>query len=378
MPRVALFASQFLPYSQTFIFDELRHHERYEADVFTRIRRNADSFPWPRVFSAYPAGSVSARLEGALYSITSVNPSFSRQIRDGGYDLIHAHFGTGSIYALRYQRQSKLPLVVTFHGYDVPLLLTPRRFWPGHWRYWLASGMMRRRTSLFLAASGELAQLLIQLGAPEERVKVWRLGIPIHPPCDGALRTGRRILMIGRFVEKKGFEYGIRAFAALQHDHPGLELGIVGDGPLEGDLRRLVVRLGMKDAVRFHGVLDQRGVAAALERADILFAPSVIARNGDRESGLLVAKEAAAMGLPVIGTWHGGIPEIIDDGVTGFLVPERNPDAITGKARLLLADGQLRRSLGGAARLKMEREYDIRDRVRVLESHYDSLLQGKI
>ena len=111
-----------------------------------------------------------------------------------------------------------------------------------------------------------------------------------------------------------------------------------------------------------------------MEASEILLCPSIVAKNGDRESGILVAKEAAARCKPVIGTYHGGIPEIIDDGKTGFIVQERDSDAMAQKLDLLLSNDQLRCDMGIAARKKMENEYRYEDRIDALEKHYDEVI----
>jgi len=101
--------------------------------------------------------------------------------------------------------------------------------------------------------------------------------------------------------------------------------------------------------------------------------PSVVTRTHDRDSGIVVAKEGSACEVPVIGTYHGGIPSIIDDGETGFLVPERNVEALTDRLKTLLDDTDLRRSMGRAAREKMLREFDMAKQVEKLERHYDAI-----
>jgi colanic acid/amylovoran biosynthesis glycosyltransferase len=135
--------------------------------------------------------------------------------------------------------------------------------------------------------------------------------------------------------------------------------------------------LDLAGDVVFPGSLPHAEVCRLIRGATAVMAPSVVARNLDRESGLIVAKEAAACGVPTIGTIHGGIPDIIDDGITGFLVAERDVDALGAKLIKLLSDEGLRASMGQAARKKMEREYDIRDRVAKLENIYDDVIQDR-
>jgi glycosyltransferase involved in cell wall biosynthesis len=184
--------------------------------------------------------------------------------------------------------------------------------------------------------------------------------------------------MVGRLVAKKGFAYGIRAFARLRAAGIEARLALVGDGPLRADLEALVSRLELEERVRFLGARPPAEVAAEMRRSVALIAPSIVVANMDRESGLIVAKEAAATGLPVVGNVHGGLPAIVDSGRTGYLVPERDVDAMAGSLELLLRDPALRRELGAAARLKMEREYDIRRKNEALEEIYDRVVAGDV
>jgi glycosyltransferase involved in cell wall biosynthesis len=358
--RVALFASSFLPYSQTFIHDELRFHRRYEAEVFAARRVNADRFAHAQV-----------HVGGTLYRLLSISPRFARLLRRRRFDLVHAHFGLGGARAAGFARRAGLPLVITFHGYDVPLLTSLHRFRPEHWGYALtARRTLLERMTLGLCASEELYEMLRDYGVPASRLRIWRLGIDLDRFAPGARDAAEpTVLMIGRFVEKKGFEYGLRAFAAHARR---ARLVIVGDGEREARLRAVAAaELGLADRVTFTGALPAAEVQALLARSDVLLCPSVTGVDGDRESGLIVAKEASASQVVPIGTWHGGIPEIIDDGQTGYLVPERNVSALADRLGRLLADPALRRRLGAAARAKMEREYDVRERVAELEDHYD-------
>jgi glycosyltransferase involved in cell wall biosynthesis len=362
MPRVALFCTNFLPYSQSFVFEEIQNHDRYEVEVFCWRRMFEDRFPYEPVHVANPA-----------YIATTYSPAFHKRIAEGSFDLIHAHFGPGATYALPYARKHALPLVVTFHGYDVPLMQSRDRFLPINVPYAMRAPRLLREMSLGLCASRELREILLDMGVPEGKLALYHLGIDLGAFSPGEKDSSRvDVMMVGRFVEKKGFEYGIRAFAqATTTDPSAAHLTIVGSGEREDRLRALVSDLGAGDRVTFAGVLKKEEVADRLRKADILLAPSVVAADGNRESGLIVVKEASACHTVPIGTYHGGIPEIIDDGETGYLVPERDVDTMADRLAQLMADPNLRKQLAHAARNKMERQYNARTQVRHLEALYD-------
>lgn len=362
MPRVALFCTNFLPYSQTFVYEQIRQHRRYEVDVFAWRRMNPERFPHPRVHVANPA-----------YIATRYSPRFARAFRERGYDVVHAHFGPGGTYAAPYAQRFGTPLLVTFHGYDVPLLSSWERAHPVHWHYAFYGPRLLREMSLGLCASRELRELLIERGVPEEKLVVHRLGIDLErfrpvEPDDATLR----VIMVGRFVPKKGFEYGLRAFArAASQSERAMHLTVVGDGEGRQRLHALAAALGIADRVHFAGSRSPAQVAEALQQSHVLLAPSVVTADGDRESGLLVVKEASACGTVPIGTIHGGIPDSIDDGDSGFLVPERDVEAMADRLQQLAQDPARRRAMAQRARAKMEREFDNRERVAALEARYD-------
>ena len=360
-PLVALFNTNFLPYSQTFVYEEIRRHERYAVEVFCRTRLLADRFPFEPV-----------HVGGPLYAATCRAPAFDARFREAGFALVHAHFGLGAVYARPFAKRHRLPLVVTFHGYDVPLLSSPARWLPQHLRYALLGPKVLEEMTLGLCASSELRDMLLARGVPAERLRIHRLGIDLSRFAPGARPPDEfRVVMIGRFVEKKGFEYGITAFSAVAREDPRLRLTIVGEGERGPALRRLAASQGLGDRITFTGTLPPDQIATLLATSHVLLAPSMVDRRGDRESGLIVVKEASACETVPIGTRHGGIPEIIDDGVTGSLVAERDAGAMAARLRELVRDPAMRERLGAAARQKMLREYDLDQRVRSLEALYD-------
>ena len=363
----AMAIGNWLPYSETFIYDQVKHAERYTPYVIARgLNPARENFPYDHVTSL---GSV-ARM---LYYAALPCGKFIDVIRQNDIRFIHAHFGTNGALVAATARKTDKPLIVTLHGVDVGILLNPHI--PLDYLFYKRTyKKMFETAQLLLPASQELADCLVQLGAPESKIHVHRLGVdtsaftPFTRPDRPA-----QFLMIGRQVEKKGFEYGIRAFAKIAGEIPGSTMRLVGTGALDAELRRLAADLGVADRVEFLGVLPQPKVAAELEACDVLVAPCVVARNGDRDSGLIVLKEAAATAMPAVATICGGLPEIVDDGVTGFLAKQRDVDGLAEPMLALARDPGLRARMGRAARAKMEREYDARVQNARLEALFDSL-----
>jgi colanic acid/amylovoran biosynthesis glycosyltransferase len=271
------------------------------------------------------------------------------------YDVIHAHFGPNGVLGMALRELGIIEgrLSTVFHGFDMTEVL--RLFGRRHYARLFARG------DLFLPISERWRERLIGLGAPAERTRVHRMGIDVEgfrPPGERPGRGPLRLLSVSRLVEKKGFEHAIAAVARLPRAID-LRYRIVGSGPLEPRLRRLAVRLGVADRVELAGALDHQDVREAMREADLFLAPSVTARNGDQEGIPVTIMEAMAMELPLVSTWHSGIPELVEDGVSGFLVPEHDRDALANRIERLLGDRELRLGFGRAGRERVGRDYDI-------------------
>jgi glycosyltransferase involved in cell wall biosynthesis len=370
---VAVWRDSFAPYSETFIYDELRHHVRWDATVFAAERLNADRFPWPDVVTLQSEGL--GRIEQLGYRATGLSPTMMWHARRGRFDLIHAHFGTAGVRALPYAVALGLPLITMFHGGDLSRLFGEASRQPRNWPMRAAGPLLLRRSAVVLAASTDLFDNLVEVGCPRDKLRIFRLGIDLTQfRRERGAEASKHIVMVGRLVEKKGFEYALQAIAGQPEGGPPLRVSIAGDGPLRDRLATVAQDLGLQDRVTFLGALPHAEIKHLMSTADVVLAPSVVTPSGDRDSGIIVVKEAAASRVPSIGTYHGGIPEIIDDGTTGFLVAEHDVTALADRLRRILGDEVLRQRLGDAARAKMEREYDIVQRVAALEDIYDEVV----
>jgi colanic acid/amylovoran biosynthesis glycosyltransferase len=208
-----------------------------------------------------------------------------------------------------------------------------------------------------------LGRRLVELGAPPERIVVHRTGIDLerwpHRTAAPAGDRSLRLVTVGRLVEKKGIEYVLRAVRILVDRGRDVEYRILGDGPRRDRLIALVAELGLGDRVTLHGRHQQAKVREGMAESDVLVAASVTAADGDEEGIPNVLKEAMALGLPVVGTRHAGIPELIEDGVSGFLVPERDEGTLADALERLARDPGRWAAMGRAGRAKIEMEYDI-------------------
>ena len=379
MRRVAHFSSDFLPASQAFVYQEVNRHVRYVVDAFAQRRQNRDRFPFDRVHTLIPGRGALGWAEYLTFLSTRWSPSFAWRFQTLRFRLIHAQFGPSAVYALPYAERYDLPLICTFGGIDVAALEPRLKGRVDYLFYQHHAPAMLRRVDRFLAVSRDLADRLIALGAPEDRVHVFHRGVEVPGDCPERPAPGPAgpvVLMVGRFVEKKGFEDGLRAAATLIAEGIELRIRMVGEGPLKERYQELARQSGLGDRLTFTGHLSQAEVFEEMCRADVFLAPSVTASTGDTEGIPNVLKEANARGLPAVVTCHGGLPEVVDEGETGFVVPEHGRGALAARLRTLVTSPALRRQMGTAAWRKMRTELDIDARVAVLEDHYDDVIRA--
>ena len=199
-----------------------------------------------------------------------------------------------------------------------------------------------------------------------------RIG-PRQKPRSG---NGKRVVFASRLIEKKGADLLIEAAHQIVQDDPAVEFTIIGDGEQRSLLERQVAALGISDNVRFTGLLPHQEVVSRVTGSDLFVLPSRVAVDGDRDALPTVLLEAMAAGVPCISTPINGIPEIIDPGQTGLIVPEDDPGRLAEAIGQLLGDFACRQRMGLAGRLKAERQFDLRSStVRLLEL-FESAAKG--
>ncbi|MDE2228384.1 MAG: glycosyltransferase [Alphaproteobacteria bacterium] len=288
------------------------------------------------------------------------------------FDIIHCHFGQvgRNVAFLREIGAIRGRLVVMFHGVDVTAFLDQN---PELYRHLFATG------DLFLPVSAHFQRRLVRHGCDPERTKVHHLGVdlarfPYRPRQPRADRPFT-VLTIARLVEKKGVVLGLQAVARLARAGVPIRYAVVGDGPLRGVLEAAVRDLGIGAQATFHGWKTQDEIVALMQGVDALLFPSITGANGDQEGSPVVLKEAMATGLPIIASRHAGIDEIVDHGVSGFLVAERDAGGMADALHALLRDPELCARIGAAARSKVAAEFDIDRLNRQLQQYYRSLLE---
>jgi glycosyltransferase involved in cell wall biosynthesis len=273
-------------------------------------------------------------------------------------DLVHVHWvvPNGPIGGL-VARRRRLPLVISLHGSD--LSVAQRSRWMGRATRWSFA-----YAAAVTAPSQDMLERARRLGATG-RLELAPYGVDpeaFRPDEKTALRVRAKlgldpehvtVLGIGRFIGVKGFEYLVDAVARARESAPSIRLVLVGDGALSGELRARAARNGLGDEAIFAGMVSPADVPGYVAAADLVAVPSVH-YEGYVDGLPNVALEAMGAGKPLVATRVGGLPQVVDDGTTGLLVPERDAEALARAILRLAGDAELRRRMGEAARTRVE------------------------
>jgi len=281
--------------------------------------------------------------------------------------LLHICFGHIAVHLLPLIRAWKHPSIVSFHGADVMVDMNKPA-------YRETTLQMLDAVTLVLVRSESLRRALTDLGGDPEKIEVQRTGIPLEEfpfrqrelPNNGEWH----FVQAGRLIEKKGLPVTIRAFEVFVRQYPNATLRIAGEGPLLRELEMLARELKIAQRVSFTGFLSQEQLREIYYRSHIFLHPSQTGRDGNQEGIPNSMLEAMATGLPVFATEHGGIPEAIEHGVSGVLVPERDEFALVETLLDAVQDPGFLSRIAQSGADAVRQRFDLPQQARRLEDIY--------
>ena len=372
MKPIGIYLRTFPRVSEAFVIEQTHHLRQYQPTFMASTLLQETSLPHV------------ALSQHDLFKLKQITHTLTRNPNlFGNYwsvlsnlALIHAHFGPNGVYAMALAEKLKIPFLVTFHGYDITL--TRKAIWrTGKLLYYqliFHEEELKRKASGFIAVSNFIRNKLIEQGYPQEKIIQHYIGVDTAKFSPSSQNADERyILCVGRHTEKKGIDTLLRAFARIAVKHPSVWLIQVGRGELTAELQKLTKQLGIDNRVRFLGAQPHETVLQLMQQAEIFALPSQIAKSGECEGLPIVILEASACGVPVVSTYHSGIPEAVIDGETGFLVSEKDEKSLAEKLDILLSDRALGKKMGQQGRELINERFDIRKQTAKLEAIYDSL-----
>jgi colanic acid/amylovoran/stewartan biosynthesis glycosyltransferase WcaL/AmsK/CpsK len=306
------------------------------------------------------------------------------------FDVVLCHFGFNGILVSKLRELGLIrgKIATIFHGHDISAHQSLRQYTNDYQKLF-------KQTELMLPISERWKNKLIELGCPKEKIIVHRMGVDLtifkprekQANLQEELKLGNNkdakiissnesnllqqaatytadngapliLFTVARFSEKKGLKYAIQSLALLPNIIK-FHYYLAGFGELETELKTLVSKLKLNNKITFLGALEQCEVTHWMLKADIFMQPSITANNGDMEGVPVAIMEAMAMKIPVVSTFHSGIPELIEHQKHGLLAPEKNSQVLADNIALLYNDKQLGEQLTRSARSKIERIADV-------------------
>jgi glycosyltransferase involved in cell wall biosynthesis len=360
------------------IYRQITSLERVRPIVLAQKLENAKQFPFDRVYTVgKPATHFLRRfwfrqLLDEPWQLSRMELDSLRQIlAKSDAQLLHIYFGHIAVHLLPLVRAWPKPSIVSFHGADVLVDMNK----PAYRR---ATEEMLGAVKHVLVRSKSLQRAVADLGCDENKIDIVRAGIPLHEfpfrersfPENGEWQ----FLQACRLIEKKGLSTTLRAFAEFSARYPRSTLAIAGEGPLLEDLQALSRALKIDNRVSFPGFVSQEKLREMFYTSNIFLHPSETGRDGNQEGVPNSMLEAMASGLPVFATLHGGIPEAIENGISGVLVAERDASALARALIDTVQDRHLIAQLGRIGSQSVAEKFDQKTQVRRLEDVYLKLM----
>jgi len=289
------------------------------------------------------------------------------------YDIVFCQFGYigQKVFAMKRIRKwlKKRKFVVCFRGADIT-----KRIQKDPTTY----EKMLNCVDLVLPVCDYFKQRLIALGCHPDKIVVHHSAIDCsqfffnvkEKPENDTIH----LISVCRLVKKKGIDYAIKAIAQVVEKHPNIHFTIVGDGPERTYLELLIRQFKLENKVLLYGWASQEEIVSLLRSAHIFLLPSRTDSEGNEEGIANALKEAMAMGLTSIATWHAGTPELIDDKISGFLVPEKSPTQLAKAITYVIEHPEKWKSIALAARKKIEDQFETRQSILQLEKIFYTLM----
>ncbi|WP_417857396.1 glycosyltransferase [Xanthomarina gelatinilytica] len=357
--NIAIFTPSKNPYSETFI----QAHKHY-------LKEN--------IYYYYGSGSQ-LHLEGAdgFRSSHKITPlKIKRKLLRKPYTFINeqlivnslkankinvvlAEYGTHANKILSVIKKANLPLVVHFHGFDASIIkvVENNNNYKELFQY----------ASKVIAVSRKMTQMLLELGCPREKLIYnvygpWPEFLKVEPKF-----TKKQFLAIGRFTDKKAPYYTILAFKKAAENHSDAKLIMAGDGQLLNTCQNLIRYLGIESQVEFVGIITPEKFRHLLTESLGLVQHSITAESGDMEGTPVAVLEASAAGIPVISTFHAGIPDVIKNGETGLLCEEHDVYGMAANMLALLENIELAKEFGRAGKENILKNFSMERHIQVLQ-----------
>ena len=284
----------------------------------------------------------------------------SRYLQEHHIDVVMAEYGTTGSFITPICKNLDIPLLVHFHGFDASRKDTLNNFKKGY-------ELMFSYAKKIIVVSNAMKQALVGQGCPEKKLVLNTCGphsdyLNIKPDSES-----NSIISVGRHTYKKAPYLTILAFQKVLIKHPQLKLKMIGDGELFDVSKNLVKSLGLENNIILLGALERKEIIKHLQTAFLFIQHSLVASNGDSEGTPVGIIEAMAAGLPVVSTRHAGIPDVVTENETGFLVDENDINQMASYILKITDDRKLAKCLGEKGKARILSEFTLQKHIAIID-----------
>jgi len=313
--------------------------------------------------------SLKIKRKLGVRTFSAAETAFMHSLKKNKIQVVLAQYGTTADKVVNVCKKINIPLITHFHGYDasVERVIENCNYYKRVFDY----------STYVIAVSLSMQRRLIELGCPKEKV-IYNACAPndlflnIVPQF-----TDSTFIAVGRFVNKKAPYYTILAFKKVHDQFPNARLVIGGTGELLETCSNIIRTLKLQDVVLLPGIIDRTQFVEYLSKGLAFVQHSVTAFNGDQEGTPVGILEASAAGLPVISTKHAGIPDVIIEGETGFLVEEHDVEGMAEKMILLLINKELAIALGKNGKKRIKTDFSLERHLNAIDDLIEKTINNK-
>jgi len=367
------YISTFLPLTEIWIYNQVKNLNYFKAIIIARHEKNSILFPYDSIFNLRKKGNFFYLLNIGISKLFGFIPFFYSTCKNTNAKILHVHFGYNGIKFLRLKKVLKIPLVCSFYGTDA-------------FKYpFAAKNNAKKLVKLFhnadaiLALGPYMTKSLIELGCPSEKIIIHHLGINTQSIYfkERSINKNKPIkfVMASSFVEKKGVDICLNALALLKNKL-NFTVDIIGDGILKEEIKALIFKLDLNDKIILHGYKPYGFVLKMAYNSDAFLQASRTSTQNDKEGTPMVFVDVMATGLPVISTKHSDIPEIVEDGETGFLAEENSIDSFAAKIMEFVNNADRIPAISMNCRKKVEQDFCAKRQAFKLENIYARLIKS--
>lgn len=370
-PTILIYRDQILAPSETFIKSQSEQMKEFDV-CFMGSRKVTGLELNQEQLLVNQQNNLAGKIKEGIFKLSGYSFGLTKRLKEKNIKLVHAHFAPNGVFALPVAQSLNVPLIVTFHGYDITTKEDKMESNFSNKLYLHRKKELQEKGTLFIAVSHFIKKQMIEKGYPEKKIVQHYIGVDTdYFTKDPAISRKPMVLFVGRLVENKGAEYLIRAMNQVQKIIPEVELVIVGDGPLRGKLEELAQTLLI--SYRFLGTQPREVIRSLLNETKIFSVPSITIENGNSEGFGMVFAEANAMGVPVVSFKTGGIPEAVAHGETGLLAEEKDTTGLAENIKQLLIDNNLWENFSKRGEERVRKHFDLKKQNRILEDIFKSL-----